>query len=168
MTLDGERAPKALWWVSVHGIYRPSPPATLDGLAPLGAVASRDGRAGEGQPLHPRYRLPARWFAYVGVAADTHTWKLPYLLETGAPDARRLPMAIQAIMSDYRGEQVRIPREAVADVLVRLRRAARYLRRLPCQSSAAGAAYVAIHSALEQVDRLAEVGCCVPARPSGD
>ena len=107
-----------------------------------------------------RYHLPSRCFAYVGAADKVDTWKLPYLLETGAPDTKRLPKAIQSILSNYRGTKVSIPREAVADVLVRLATAAATLRKLPCQCMDASPAYVEAHHALEQLGRLADVGCC--------
>jgi hypothetical protein len=63
-------------------------------------------------------------------------------------------------MSNYRGVKVDIPRAAVGDVLVRLAVAASTLRKLPCQTPKASAAYVEAHHALEQLDRLNEVGCC--------
>ena len=110
--------------------------------------------------LHPKYRLPSRCFAYVGCAANVHSWKLPYLLENGDPDIKRLPKAIQSILSNYRGAKVDIPRTAVGDVLVRLGIAAARLRKMPCQTTSAADAYVEAHHALEQLDRLNDVGCC--------
>lgn len=40
---------------------------------------------------------------YIGSAADPKTWHLPYLHADGTPDLARLPKAIQAILSNYRG-----------------------------------------------------------------
>lgn len=159
--LDTNVAPRDLWWVSVHGIYRPCP-------APDGDLAWPDGDGPAPVPPAPgdglkdrRYHLPARCFAYVGDRGDVDTWKLPYLLDSGEPDTRRLPKAIQAILSNYRGAKVKtVPREAVPDVLVRLARTAATLRKLPCQGADASAAYVQAHRALEQFGRLADVGCC--------
>lgn len=160
VALDGENPPEDLWWISVHGIYRPCPvaigvlawPATRN-VQVIPAPAATDLR-------HPRYHRPAWCFAYVGSADKTSTWKLPYLMETGEPDARRLPQAIQSILSNYRGVKVSIPREAVGDVLVRLAVAAATLRKLPCQNAETSDAYQEAHRALEQLGRLAEVGCC--------
>ena len=84
----------------------------------------------------------------------------PNRLVDGTPDQKRLPKAIHAILSNYRGAKVSIPREAVADVLVRLAAAAARLGKMPCQSSPTADAYVEAHEALAQLDRLADVGCC--------
>jgi hypothetical protein len=157
--LDLDVPPFDLWWVSVHGIYRPCPGAAGDLPWPAaGVVSGVDGPA-EGLRDH-RYHLPARCFAYVGSAADVDTWKLPYLLECGEPDTKRLPKAIQSILSNYRGVKVTIPREAVPDALVQLAAAAATLRKLPCQCADPAAAYVQAHHAIEQFGRLTDVGCC--------
>jgi hypothetical protein len=158
--LDLDEAPRDLWWVSVHGIYRPGPTnaAELTRLLDVTAVAVSEVPA-DGL-LHPKYHLPSRCFAYVGAANEVHTWKLPYLLETGVPDTGRLPKAIQSILSNYRGAKVDIPREQVGDVLVRLAIAAATLRKLPCQCAKPSPAYVEAHQALEQLERLGDVRCC--------
>ena len=104
----------------MHGIYRPCPGIVTGLDLPTGmgitTTTDVDGEA----LLHPKYRLPSRCFAYIGSAADVHSWKLPYLLDNGDPDIKRLPKAIQSILSNYRGVKVDIPRTAVGDVLVRL------------------------------------------------
>lgn len=160
VALDTDVPPADLWWVSVHGIYRPCPAVTSDLAWPAAHAACSVPAASADGLRDPRYHLPSWCFAYVGAADTVNTWKLPYLLETGAPDTRRLPKAIQSILSNYRGAKVSIPREAVADVLVRLAIAAATLRKLPCQGMDASPAYVEAHHALEQLGRLADVGCC--------
>lgn len=160
--LDSARAPVQLWWVSVHGIYRPAPPPETgtDRALPDGGHESADA-ATDGELLHAKYELPARCFAYVGMTQVPHTWKLPYRLADGSPDTKRLPKAIQAILSNYRGARVLIPRESVPDALVRLGRAARELGKLPCQNGGRAAdAYAGLHRGLEQLARLPAVGCC--------
>ena len=105
--LDAPEPPLELWWLSVHGIYRPCP-------QPEHSLPSQPspspGRAEAGLPdavlLHHKYLLPASCFAYVGAATVPATWKLPYLLADGSPDLKRLPTAIQAILSNYRGVKV--------------------------------------------------------------
>lgn len=160
--LDGHEPPVELWWLSVHGIYRPCPkpamelPATPSATGQTGDVVT----LGDGELLHHKYQLPARCFAYVGAANDPATWKLPYLLADGTPDLKRLPKAIQAILSNYRGVKVNMPREAVADVLVRLGKTAAGLGKMPCQCSPTAEAYTEAHQALVQLDRLRDVGCC--------
>lgn len=160
VTLDTEQPPTALWWISVRGIVRSGPIVDLDQVALREALGVAPDDEEGATLLHPRYGLPAKCFAYVGAVTNPRTWKLPYRLATGAPDGRRLTMAIQASVRDYRGTQVRIPRDAMPDVLVHLGRAAGDLRRLPCQVPNAGPAYRALHDALEQVGRIADVGCC--------
>jgi hypothetical protein len=160
VALDTDVPPDDLWWVSMHGIYRPCPPVTGDLAWPAVHAAAGVPAPPANGLRDPRYRLPSRCFAYVGAADKASTWKLPYLLETGAPDTRRLPKAIGSILSNYRGAKVSIPREAVADVLVRLATAAATLRKLPCQCTDAAPAYVDAHHALEQLGRLGDVGCC--------
>ncbi len=113
-----------------------------------------------GELLHHKYRLPARCFAYVGSASQPGSWKLPYLLADGSPDLKRLPKAIQAILNNYRGTRVMMPREAVGDVLVRLGKAAAALGRMPCQCPVTAEAYAEAHQALDQLGRLVDVGCC--------
>lgn len=160
VALDQEAPPEALWWISVHGIYRPRPSFDPDIAEVLDAPAVIEAVVEAESVLHPKYRLPVRCFAYVGTADDVRTWKLPYLLADGAPDVKRLPKAIQSILSNYRGVKVSIPRDAVGDVLVRLAIAASTLRKLPCQCDPAADAYVEAHQALIQLNRLADVGCC--------
>lgn len=156
--LDTDLSPLDLWWVSVHGIYRPCSAGPGDLAWP--AATKPATAADPGELRDHRYHLPSRCFGYIGSAGDTGTWKLPYLLENGDPDARRLPKAIQSILSNYRGTKVTIPREAVPDVLVRLAMAAATLRKLPCQCADSSPAYVQAHHALMQFGRLADVNCC--------
>ena len=162
VTLDRPEPPEELWWVSVHGIYRPCPVAVVAQAAlpedePLGTTS----QAADGDALvHPKYHLTMSCFAFVADANDPHTWKLPYRLDDGTPDTKRLPKAIQSILSNYRGAKVGIPRDAVGDVLVRLGIAAAGLHKMPCQTTNAADAYVEAHHALEQLRRLNDVGCC--------
>jgi hypothetical protein len=163
LTLHTEQAPDDLWWLSVHGIYRPCPNlmVELGTLPDRDAISSSGGEILAADELHPKYKLALQCFAYVGAANDTHTWKLPYLVADGiTPDAKRLPKAIQCILSNYRGAQVDIPEADVGDVLVRLGIAAKMLGKMPCQNSSAASAYVEAHRLLEQLDRLPDVGCC--------
>lgn len=159
--LDAADPPLELWWLSVHGIYRPCPKPSLELPAePATAAEGTPSTPTDQELLHHKYQIPARCFAYVGSADVVSTWKLPYLLADGTPDLKRLPKAIQAILSNYRGVKVSIPREAVADVLVRLGKTAAGLRKMPCQCSPAAEAYEEAHEALDQLGRLPEVGCC--------
>ncbi len=150
-----------LWWISLDGIYRPRENvAGGPGLLPRPLAQEPGGSIPpEGEILHPKYGIPARCFAYVGDPAHPHTWHLPYELAGGEIDARRLPKAIEAILSNYRGAHVSaIPERAIPDVLVVLARAAWELGRMPGQASEPAAAYVALARALDQMGRLAEIG----------
>ncbi len=138
--------PEALWWLSTRGIYR----------AGEGQVPYRQ-PVGDDDLLHPKYRLPVGCFAYVGHPDRPATWKLPYLRADGTVDDRRLPKAVQAVLRDYRGEQVRIPEECVPDVLVNLARAAVRQGRMPYQDPTPAAIYVALREALVQLGRYDQV-----------
>lgn len=160
-TLQCADPPLELWWISVDGIYRPRPePATPLPPALQAADPAEEMAPGAGELLHKKYGIPARCFAYVAAANQPGSWKLPYLLADGNPDLKRLPKAIQSILSNYRGARVTIPREAVGDVLVRLGRTAAALNKMPCQCHPAADAYREAHQALDQLGRLSDVGCC--------
>jgi hypothetical protein len=139
--LSSAEPPEGLWWLSTRGIYRnPEAPPVL----PPDVV-------GDDELLHPKYRLPARCFAYVGHVDKPNTWKLPYLRIDGSVDDRRLPKAIGAMLRDYRGEHVRLPEERVPDVLVRLAHAAIRQGRMPHQDPTPAAVYQALNDVLIQL-----------------
>jgi hypothetical protein len=158
--LDCPLAPEDLWWLSVDGIYRPRSDAGGSHLRLL-PVISDTGAAANVAPtdlVHLKYKLPATCFAYVGSAAEPKTWRLPYLLADGSPDLARLPKAIQAILSNYRGARISsVPEPAIPEVLVALGRTARQLGKLPAMDSSSAQVYVQLQDALEQLGRLAEV-----------
>lgn len=153
-----------LWWLSVQGIYRERPdPETVETKIPPERGRIDNGVAlsilPEAQRLHPKYRLPQGCFAYVGDARDPRTWKLPYCLADGSIDARRLPKAIQAILTNYRGAKVSsIPEAAIPDVLTRLAKAAVQAGKMPGQTGKPAAAYRQLKEALFQLDKLTEIG----------
>jgi len=151
-----------LWWLSVHGIYRDRPDAENAAPRRLGGARAAEpavaDREASWQLLHPKYRLPARCFGYVCDASDPHSWHLPYLNADGTVDARRLPKAIQAILSNYRGATVSsVPEAAIPDVLVRLAVAARSLGKMPGQVADPAQAYARLAATLEQLGRVDEV-----------
>ncbi len=158
--LDQAAPPVDLWWLSTDGIYRlredPSG-ARLNLLPP--APDSTPQSANSSQPglLDPKYQLPSVCFAYVGNAADPKTWHLPYLRADGSPDLARLPKAIQAILSNYRGAHIStVPEDAIPEVLVTLAHTAHQLGKLPADRPDAARAYVQLQEALEQLNRLAD------------
>lgn len=158
VSLQSEHPPEDLWWLSVHGIYRPC--ERSDGAKPeILPKVPDDGPSAapviSNQLLHPKYKVPARCFAYVGNADNPSTWKLPYLILDGSPDVRRLPKAIQSILSNYRGVKVSaVPESAIPDVLVRLAHAATRLGKMPGQTGKPAAAYVQLTEALRQFGKL--------------
>lgn len=159
--LDAPNPHVDLWWISVDGIYRRREDlAGGPGLLPLpeGRSASMAAPA-EGEMPDSKYHLPAECFAYVGDPARSSSWHLPYRLADGSVDHARLPKAIEAILSNYRGGHVTTIRErAIPDVLVCLGRAAHSLGKMPGQAPEPVPAYVALARALEQLGRLGEVG----------
>jgi hypothetical protein len=158
--LDQPQPPADLWWLSTDGIYRPRPEpagARLRLLPPAPDGAAEPAADDQAGPVHPKYRLSARCFAYVGSAADPKTWHLPYLLADGTPDLARLPKAIQAILSNYRGAHVSsVPEAAIPEVLVTLARTAHTLGKLPASGPGTAPAYLQLQQALEQLGRLAD------------
>ncbi len=161
VSLESKEPPEMLWWLSLHGIYRMRPDtrgAALDLLPRPSSPVGSETLPTDDALLHPRYKVPTRCFAYVGDAANTSTWKLPYRLADGRPDVRRLPKAIQAILSNYRGTKVSsVPERDIPDVLVRLARAAMSLGRMPHQSGNTAAVYMQLEAVLRQLGRLDEV-----------
>jgi hypothetical protein len=159
--LASRQAPEPLWWLSVHGIYRPLDTCEGAGLRLLPEVSSEEPQKTSiqsGVLLHPKYKLPAECFAFVGDPNVSATWKLPYQLADGNPDAKRLPKALQAILSNYRGTKVSaVPEKDIPDVLVRLAHAAARLGRMPHQSGETAPIYIQLAEALDQLGRLDEV-----------
>ncbi|MGH3169839.1 MAG: hypothetical protein ACRDN0_28665 [Trebonia sp.] len=141
--LSAAEPPESLWWLSTRGIYR-TPETT--GAAPPSLI-------GDDTLLHPKYQLPASCFAYVGHPQRASTWKLPYLEADGTVNSKRLPKAIQSVLRDYRGEQVRLPEEAVPDVLARLADAAVRQGRMPDQDPTPAPIYLALRDSLRQFAR---------------
>ena len=143
--------PLALWWLRVQGIWRDRKP---NGVAELRLLpeellelAEAVATAGSvGCLLHPKYKLPAQCFGYVGDHSKPRTWKLPYLLADGTVDAKRLPKAVQAILSNYRGAKVSgIPEQATPAVL------ARQAGHMPPEACNPAPIYTQLAEALEQL-----------------
>ncbi len=147
-----------LWWLSMDGLYRPRADpsdAALRLLPETPLVPTREPGEAAAALLHPKYHLPSWCFAYVGNAAKTSTWKLPYLHADGTLDDRRLPKAIQSILSNYRGARVSsIPEPAIPAVLVRLGKAAHRAGKMPGQNGNPAQAYAELADALEQLSQL--------------
>jgi hypothetical protein len=149
--LSADAPPQGLWWISIHGIYRPcDAPAIAVSLGDDDALTA-DSPSDE-RTLHPKYKLPARCFAYVGDASNPKTWKLPYLMANGRADVKRLPKAIQSLISNYRGAKVGgIPESAIKDVLLRLARAAAMEGRMPPQATTTAPVYEQLALVLNQL-----------------
>jgi hypothetical protein len=100
----------------------------------------------------PKYKLPAQCFAYAPDASRPTTWKLPYRLADGAIDANRLPKAIQAMLSNYRGAQVGgIPESDAKAVLLRLAEAAEAEGHMPPRAIDPAPIYRQLALVLEQL-----------------
>jgi hypothetical protein len=155
--LDSEEPQESLWWLSLHGIYRERSENADAALPPLPHVEPSPAQPppqGGQSILHPKYQLPASCFAYIGNASDPRTWKLPYLLADGRVDLKRLPKAVGAILSNYRGVKVSgIPDRDIPDVLQRLAHAAASVGKMPAQCGESALVYRELAEALEQVGR---------------
>lgn len=155
--LSDPEPPLALWWLSVQGIWRDVDPSERTALCfPLEEAVTAPtitvGGSASDTLLHPKYKLPAQCFAYVGNYAKTGTWKLPYLLADGTIDAKRLPKAVQCILSNYRGAKVGgIPEDAIPAILGRLAQAARHVGHMPPEACNPAPVYRQLAVALEQL-----------------
>jgi hypothetical protein len=153
LDLDQSSTPSSLWWLSVHGVYRRcEEPVTWPApeKAPA-AVAMTPASV----PLHPKCKLPAVCFAYVVDANNPRTWKLPYRTAEGTTHERRLPKAIQALLSNYRGAKVGgIPEAALPSVLQVLARAATAEGRMPPQATNPAPVYRSLAVVLEQLEAV--------------
>ncbi|MDE2467148.1 MAG: hypothetical protein KGO02_26060, partial [Alphaproteobacteria bacterium] len=77
--LAAPEPPLGLWWVSMHGIYRPcEAPAICVPITSDEPSGARSATSSETNLLHPKYKLPVECFAYVPDASQPKTWKLPY------------------------------------------------------------------------------------------
>jgi hypothetical protein len=77
---------------------------------------------------------------------------LPYLTANGGIDHNRLPKAVQAILSNYRGAKVHgIPEAAIPAVLVRLAQAAAGEGHLPPKAIAPAPIYQQLALVLDQL-----------------
>jgi len=161
VSLEEAEPPECLWWLSLHGIYRSrseAEDAVLHLLPEAESEAPTEVAVSADFTLHPKYKVPARCFAYVGNAADPATWKLPYRNADGSIDVKRLPKAIQAILSNYRGVKVSgIPEKDIPDILVRLARGATQLGKMPGQCGEAAPVYQQLADVLDQIGRKSEV-----------
>lgn len=157
--LSSPDAPVELWNLSVYGIYR-DPSGSVGRVAILPEASEQSAQGQVEVLLHPKYKLPAPCFAYVPDAGRPATWKLPYLLADGAVDPRRLPMAIQAILGNYRGTRVGgIPEAEMQGVLVRLARAAWSEGRMPPRALAPASAYQQLALVLDQLGLSEQMVC---------
>ncbi len=160
VSMSDAEPPSDLWWLSVQGIWRQAESGDSARLRLLPeepvATQSASGTPCESEGLlHPKYHLPAQCFAYVGDYAKPGSWKLPYLLADGTVDAKRLPKAVQAILSNYRGAKVNgIPESSIAAVLSRLAQAARHVGHMPPEACNPAPIYRQLADALEQLGVL--------------
>lgn len=143
--LDTSNFPEELWLLTKHGIYRKKKSETIESLS---CHLTNDNL------LHPKHKLPARCFAYVKCPNTPSTWALPYKLINGSIDLKRLPKAIQCIVSNYRGQKVgKIPLSAIPTTLKTLEAAAISLRLMPHQNPQTANVYQGLAMALAQFNK---------------
>jgi len=147
------------WWISKEGVDRPAEILVQNESAneeDTGVIVSSD-EMGE-VVLHKKYGVPSNCFAYVPDASNPSTWKLPCWRVYGEEvDTGRLPGAIRAVVTNYRGARATVPEESVSDVLVRLGKAAAKARKLPGQDPNPKDSYRQLYQALEQFGRLGDL-----------
>jgi hypothetical protein len=162
VSLAENQLPLDLWWMAVQGIWRErefNQGARLR-LLPEEPVSAEHDAPPTDMPaplLHPKYHLPA--LRLRERLLEAAVVEVPYLLADGAVDAKRLPKAIQAILSNYRGVKVSgIPEDAIPAVLQRLARAARQAGHIPPEACNPAPIYRRLADALEQLGGEASAG----------
>ena len=157
--LDQADARLDLRWLSTDGIYRPRgplrrPPASPAPRPRLHPAAQQLCSSRSGSPEVPAARRVLR----LRRQRRRHQNLAPALpARRRHPDLARLPKAIQAILSNYRGAHVSsISEAAIPEVLVTLARTARMLGKLPATGPGAPRAYAQLQEALDQLGRLAD------------
>ena len=149
LDLSVSQPSEALWHLSLYGIHRDDPRCGTE--VPIADDVPEQTAARPEGLRHPKYALPADCFAYAPDVNRPSSWKLPYRLADGRVDTKRLPKAIQSLLSTYRGAKVGgIPEPDLPAVLVRLARAAFAEGRMPPQASAPAPAYQLLLQVLEQ------------------
>jgi hypothetical protein len=152
VSLADAEASRDLWWLSVHGIYRPCSIAPTAHGRLLLQESVPEGVGDANELLHPKYQLPVSCFAYVGNPSQPATWKLPYRLSDGRIDEKRLPKAIQAILSNYRGAKVSsIPEQDIPAVLRRLAAGVESIGKMPHQRADTAEIYRQLADVLKQI-----------------
>ena len=168
LTLDSPVAPESLWWISEHGVYRPHCEAAQ--LAEPTAVPPIPPDAATEVLLHPKYQRPWQCFAYVPDANKPSTWKLPYRLMDGTIDPKRLPKAIQSLLTNYRGTKVKgIPESAAKSVLLTLAAAPERSGKMPANGRPASGIYANLAHYLQQrgaASSPADVAAMPPLSPA--
>lgn len=160
--LDSGQFQPDSWWVSKEGVDRPAEILAAHRIMneenTMATASSEEAGHTSEILLHKKYGVPANCFAYVPDASDPSTWKLPCWKVYGEEvDTGRLPGAIRAIVTNYRGTHATIPEESVPDILVRLGKAASWARKLPEQDPNPKDSYRQLYEALDQLGRLGDL-----------
>ena len=105
--------------------------------------------------LNTQYKLPARCFAYIGDPNKPSTWKLPYLLEDGSVNVKRLPGAVGCVVTNFRGLQVKtIPEKDIPNILLKLAKAAKSAGKLDPKNPKMADCYRQLYNAVVQLGYL--------------
>lgn len=108
--------------------------------------------------LNTQYKLPARCFAYIGDPNKPSTWKLPYLLEDGSVNVKRLPGAVQCVVTNFRGLQVKtIPEKDIPNVILKLAKATKSVGKLDPKNPKMADCYRQLYNAVVQLGYLDKV-----------
>jgi len=79
VNLSSATPQETLWWLCEHGIYRAregeAGDAVLRLLPEIASTGPAPEEPSEGAPLHPKYKLPARCFAYDGQATSASRFR---------------------------------------------------------------------------------------------
>ena len=108
--------------------------------------------------INKTYKLPSRCFAYVGDPNKPSTWKLPYLSLDGSVNIKRLPGAVECVVTNFRGLQIKtIPEENINEVLIKLAKASKSVGKLNPNNPKMANCYKQLYKAIDQIGALDKI-----------
>ena len=158
ISLDTETPNEDLYYISVNGIdKKKNIDIDLKNNQKESLIKDTE-KVINNELLNTQYNLPARCFAYIGNPNKPTTWKLPYLLEDGSVNIKRLPGAVQCVVTNFRGLQVKtIPEKDIPSVLLKLGKAAKSVGKLDPENPKMANCYKQLYNAVVQLNILNKI-----------
>ncbi|MCL4392517.1 hypothetical protein M1145_00015 [Patescibacteria group bacterium] len=156
--LDAEEPHEDLYYISKNGIDKKKTISVNFNKDKEEKTVHNQNSETNDELLNKQYKLPARCFAYIGDPNNPYTWKLPYLENNGTIRIKRLQSAIQSIVTNFRGGQVKdIPEKYIPGVLIKLAKAAKDVGKLDPDNPKMANCYRQLYNAIKQMDALDKI-----------